>query len=61
LEKLYSSALAERLAQSEERTSDELIPWDSLLEGIKVEWELLAQKTTAAVSTLRSRELIKTD
>jgi glycosyltransferase involved in cell wall biosynthesis len=61
LEKLYRSVLAKRLARSEEQISDELIPWDSALEGIKVEWELLTEKTTAALSALRDRELPKTD
>jgi glycosyltransferase involved in cell wall biosynthesis len=61
LEKLYRSVLAKRLARSEEQISDELIPWDSVLEGIKVEWKLLTEKTTAAVSALRSRELSDTE
>ena len=61
LEKLYRSVLAKRLARSEEQISDELIPWDSVLEGIKVEWELLTEKTAAALSALRSRELPKTN
>jgi glycogen synthase len=61
LEKLYRSVLAKRLARSEEQISDELIPWDSVLEGIKVEWKLLTEKTTAAVNALRSRELSDTE
>jgi len=57
LESLYRSAIAARMARPEKYTGDELIPWDSLLEGIKVEWELLSEKTSAAVKALRAREL----
>jgi hypothetical protein len=37
-----------------------LIPWDTLLAGIKMEWELLSQKTSAGAHALRRRELPKT-
>jgi glycosyltransferase involved in cell wall biosynthesis len=61
MERLYRSVLGKRLNQPEKQIADELIPWDTLLEGIKVEWELLSQKTTAALGALRSRELPKTN
>jgi glycosyltransferase involved in cell wall biosynthesis len=59
LEKLYRSTLEVRLRRSWEPNADELIPWDSLLEGIKVEWELLLQKTTAVAAAIRPGEAPK--
>jgi glycosyltransferase involved in cell wall biosynthesis len=61
LERLYRSVLDERHAAIEQNIPDELVPWDSLLEGIKVEWELLFQKTTAALRAIRSSEFRKND
>jgi 1,2-diacylglycerol 3-alpha-glucosyltransferase len=61
LERLYRSALTNRFDRPEVQITDELIPWESLLEGIKVEWELLTEKTTAAMSALRAPELSDTE
>jgi len=61
LEKLDGSILENRSAGAEEQIADELIPWDSILQGIKVEWELISQKANAAVSALRTHELPDTE
>lgn len=54
LESLYRLALDEQEAATGKEIPAELIPWDSFLEGIKVEWELLSQKTSAAVDAFRA-------
>jgi glycosyltransferase involved in cell wall biosynthesis len=56
LESLYHSTLAEYEGSSAPEMPEELDPWDLLLEGIKLEWELLLSKTTAAVDAIRSSE-----
>jgi 1,2-diacylglycerol 3-alpha-glucosyltransferase len=56
LEKLYRSLLDEHASATAQKTPEELISWNALLEGIKVEWKLLFQKTTAAVNAIRSSE-----
>jgi hypothetical protein len=32
------------------------MPWETLLERLKAEWDLIAQKTTAAASAMGSEE-----
>lgn len=59
LERLYRSVLDEREAAAALKVSDELIGWDSLLDSLKVEWQLLLQKTAAAVDAIRSSESLK--
>lgn len=56
LEALYHAVLAEYGASSDRVVPAELISWDSLLEGIKLEWELLLNKTEAAVDAIRAGE-----
>jgi len=51
LETLYRSVLEADGAPSDE-TDDALISWNKLLEGIKAEWELLTEKTAAAVKKI---------
>jgi glycosyltransferase involved in cell wall biosynthesis len=54
LENLYHSVLDEHSKADIKKMPDELIPWDSLLESVRVEWDLLYQKTTAAVDAIRA-------
>jgi 1,2-diacylglycerol 3-alpha-glucosyltransferase len=56
LESLYQLALDEYEAAGKPEIPAELDPWESLLEGIKLEWELLLVKTSAAVDAIRSSE-----
>lgn len=59
LESLYQLVLDEHEAAEKPEIHAELVLWDSLLEGIKLEWELLLAKTSAAVDALRSNEFPK--
>jgi glycosyltransferase involved in cell wall biosynthesis len=53
LAKRYQSVARPRPS---EPTSDELMPWDRLLEAIKVEWDLFFEKTAAAAEAIRDIE-----
>jgi hypothetical protein len=53
MEALYQSVLASDLTVGDEG-EDDLISWAKLLEGINAEWELLTEKTTAAVKSLQT-------
>ena len=55
LESLYRAVLRNHAASTVQKAPAELIPWDSLLEGLKLEWELLSQKTSAAVDAIRAK------
>jgi glycosyltransferase involved in cell wall biosynthesis len=48
--------VCDSFAQEYDWSSEELVSWDSLLRGIKAEWQLISQKTSAAVSALKSYE-----
>jgi len=45
--------VAGRPDQAGGKADSELIPWDRLLRAIKVEWELMAQKTMASIDTIK--------
>jgi len=51
---LYESILAEH--QSENGTGDVLSPWDSLLRSLKAEWDLISEKATATLQTIKQEE-----
>ncbi len=51
MEALYRSVLASD--RSAGNAGDELVAWDKLLEGIKAEWALLAEKSAAALKAFR--------
>jgi glycosyltransferase involved in cell wall biosynthesis len=53
--RVYHEAVAEEAPRHDTQT-DEFIPWESLLERLKAEWDLIAQKTTAAASAVGSDE-----
>jgi hypothetical protein len=55
LESLYRAVLRNHAASTVQKAPAELIPWDSLLAGLKLEWELLSQKTSAAVDAIRAK------
>jgi len=42
--------------RSREHASDELMPWERLLETIKVEWDLFVEKTAAVAKAIKSTE-----
>lgn len=52
LEHLYTTVLQSEPASSG-TAPENLEPWESLLASLKAEWDLISQKTTAAMSTLR--------
>ncbi|MEJ2728286.1 MAG: glycosyltransferase [Deltaproteobacteria bacterium] len=64
-EKFSREICARRLAQTyqsvvrsrqSEVASEELIPWDRLLEAVRVEWDLFFEKTAAAAKAIRDIE-----
>ncbi len=54
LENLYQRLLDAHAKGAPERISDESVSLDTLLESLKVEWDLLIQKTMAAAHAIRS-------
>lgn len=52
LETLYESILAGE-TRMPTREKDSLAPWEALLEAVKAEWDLIGEKTTAAVESIR--------
>ncbi len=55
LNKLYKNVCSE-LVQEPDWFPEQLISWNSILRGIKAQWRLVSQKTTAAVSALKNYE-----
>jgi glycosyltransferase involved in cell wall biosynthesis len=53
--RVYRGAIDEEAPRHAPQT-DEFIPWETLLERLKAEWDLIAQKTTAAASAVGSEE-----
>ena len=56
LENLYQRLLDKQATATPERISDESMSLEMLLESLKVEWDLLFQKTVAAAHAIRSGE-----
>jgi glycosyltransferase involved in cell wall biosynthesis len=42
--------------QGDTRPPEEFIPWDKLLRGLKAEWDLLSQKATASMESMKEEE-----
>lgn len=55
LNKLYKNVCNESV-QEPDWFPEQLISWNSILRGIKAQWRLVSQKTTAAVSALKNYE-----
>jgi glycosyltransferase involved in cell wall biosynthesis len=55
LERLYTDVLKKNTDASRS-APENLDPWESLLAALKAEWDLISEKTTAAVSTLREEQ-----
>jgi len=51
---LYETIMAEQ--QSEPVYSEALSPWDSLLRSLKAEWDLISEKATATMQTIKQEE-----
>ena len=51
---LYETILTEQ--QFETGNAYALRPWDSMLRSLKAEWDLISEKATATLKTIRSEE-----
>jgi hypothetical protein len=53
---LYKSVLAEASTYETRDASEDLFPWETLLGRLRAEWELLSEKTKAAVRVMRAEQ-----
>jgi len=54
---LYETILAEvSTHEVEQGESEELFPWETMIQRLRAEWELLSEKTKAAAGVIRAKE-----
>jgi hypothetical protein len=53
---LYKAVLAETPTYETKEVSEDLFPWETLLGRLRAEWELLSEKTKAAVRIMRTEQ-----